>query len=131
MDRDENVDESDGLLTPRVRALGLAALSIVVALYGWWPMLEGWKNTQGGDGQYFHKLVEAFRVAIVRHHELPLWDPYECGGRPLWDNPQSLAGAPLVWLSLFIGTSSAMKIWYLAHTAGGFASMWIFCRMEL
>lgn len=131
MDRDENVDESDGLLTPRVRALGLAALSVVVALYGWWPMLEGWKNTQGGDGQYFHKLVEAFRVAIVRHHELPLWDPYECGGRPLWDNPQSLAGAPLVWLSLFIGTSSAMKIWYLAHTAGGFASMWIFCRKEL
>lgn len=131
MDEPKLDDEEAARPSPRLRALGLALLGIAVALYGWWPMLEGWKNTQGGDGQYFHKLVEAFRVAVVRHHELPLWDPYECGGRPLWDNPQSLAGAPLIWLSVVLGTSATMKLWYLAHTAGGFVSMWLFTRKEL
>jgi len=117
--------------TPRLRALGLALLSFGVAVYGWWPALAAYKNTQGGDGQYFHKLVEAGRVAVAHHHELPLWDPYECGGRPLWDNPQSLVAAPLIWLALVLGTTATMKLWYIAHTAAGFASMWLLCRKEV
>lgn len=118
-------------LSPRARAFGLCALALLVALYVWWPMLEGWTSTQGGDGQYFHKLVEAGRVSVAHFHELPLWDPYECGGRPLWDNPQSLVAAPLIWLNLLVGTSTTMKLWYLLHTAAGFVSMWLFCRRDL
>src|SRR5262249_30181665 len=123
--------EAEPGMAPLARAVGLALLSLGVAVYLWWPMIAAWHATQFGDGQYFHKLVEAFRVSIVHHHELPMWDPYECGGRPLWDNPQGLAGAPLIWLAVFIGTTATMKLWYVAHTAIGFVSMWLLCREEL
>lgn len=118
-------------LPPRVRAAGLALLALFVGVYAWWPVLANYDNTQWGDGQYFHKLVEGFRVSVVRYHELPLWDPFECGGRPLWDNPQGLAAAPLIWLAPFIGTTKTMKVWYIAHTAAGFVSMWLLCRKDL
>lgn len=118
-------------LSPRARTVGLVLLGLLVALYAWWPMVAAWKITQGGDGQYFHKLVDSGRVSIAHFHELPLWDPYECGGRPLWDNPQSLVAAPLIWLNLLVGTSATMKLWYLLHTAAGFVSMWLFCRRDL
>ena len=118
-------------LTRLERALGLGVLALGVAAYLWWPMLAQPTGTQNGDGIYFHKLLEAFRVSIAHHHELPLWDPYECGGRPLWDNPQSPIGSPLTWLSLVIGTTWMMKLWYVAHTAAGFVSMWLFAREEL
>jgi hypothetical protein len=131
MEPDPATAGDDAALSWRVRALGLGLLGLVVALYAWWPVLAAWELTQWGDGQYFHKVVEAFRVSVVHHHELPLWDPYECGGRPLWDNPQGLAGAPLIWFSLFIGTTAAMKLWYVAHTAAGFVCMWLFCRRDL
>jgi hypothetical protein len=118
-------------VTPRARVVGLGLLGMIVATYVWWPMLWAWTSTQFGDGQYFHKLVEAGRVSVAHHHELPLWDPYECGGRPLWDNPQSLVAAPLVWLALLFGTTFTMKLWYVAHTAAGFVAMWLFCREDL
>lgn len=125
-------DTIEPTLTPAwLRWLGLALLALVVSAFAWWPALAAFKNTQFGDGQYFHKFVETVRISIVRYHELPLWDPYECGGRPLWDNPQSLAAAPLALLTVVLGTTFTMKLWYIAHGAMGFVSMWIFARSEL
>lgn len=124
-------EEPPAALTPRARAIGLGLLALFVGVYAWWPMLASLDNTQWGDGQAFHKMVEAFRVSVQRWHEVPLWDPYECGGRPLWDNPQSIGSAPLAWLSVFIGTTKTMKLWYVAHTAAGFVSMWLLCRNDL
>ncbi|MBS2012778.1 MAG: hypothetical protein JST00_07825 [Deltaproteobacteria bacterium] len=116
----------------RARFYGLLGCSLVVALYAWWPVLAAWNNTQWGDGQAFHKLVDAGRVSLVRYRELPFWDPYECGGRPLWDNPQAMVSSPFMLMLLpGLGTTLTMKLWYIAHTAAGFVSMWLFCRMEL
>lgn len=111
--------------------IALYVTGLLVSTYLWWPMIAGWSSTQGGDGQYFHKFIEAGRVSVMHFRELPLWDPYECGGRPLWDNPQALVAAPLMWLNFFVGTSVAMKVWYWLHTAAGFVSMWLFCRKEM
>lgn len=114
------------------RAVGIVVLSLFVAIYAWWPVLAAWENTQWGDGQAFHKLVEAARWSLVRYKELPLWDPYECGGRPLWDNPQSMASSPIIlFFTPLLGTGKTMKLWYILHTAAGFASMWLFCRRDL
>ena len=84
-----------------------------------------------GDGQSFHKMIEVARVSVAHHHELPLWNPYECGGIPLWDNPQALAAAPLIWPALVIGTTAAVYFWSVVHGALAFLSMWLFARHEL
>jgi hypothetical protein len=94
-------------------------------------MLASYPNTQGGDGPFFHKMLEVVRVSVLRYHELPLWNPFECGGVPLWDNPQGIAAAPIAWLTFLFGTTRAIELWYIVHSAIGFYCMWLLCRSEL
>ena len=114
-----------------LRALGLATFAQVLATVAWWPALSAYPNTQGGDGPFFHQMFEAARVSVVRYHELPLWNPYQCNGVPLWDNPQGISAAPLLWPLLPFGTTRAIELWYVVHTAIGFLCMWVLVRREL
>jgi len=113
------------------RALALGALAFVLSLISWAEMLGHYPNTQQGDGQVFHEMLEAVRVSIVDYHELPLWNPYQCGGAPLWDNPEGLGAAPVVLALLPLGTTIASELSYVVHSALGFVCMWLFVRNEI
>jgi len=114
-----------------VPALCLVLLAIALSVFAWWPMLAAYPKTQNGDGQYFHKLIEAARVSVQRYREFPHWNPYECGGVALFDNPQAPLGSPIVWSTLWLGTTRAIHIWYVLHSAIGFVCMWLFARQDL
>jgi hypothetical protein len=114
-----------------LRWSGLSAVALVLSAFAWMPMLAAYPATQGGDGPFYHKMIEAARVTVVRFHELPLWNPYECGGVPLWDNPQGVPAAPMVWASLLLGTTRAIELWYVVHSAIGFLCMWALARHEV
>jgi hypothetical protein len=113
----------------RALLLGLLSLALSASLYE--IVLTSYPITQGGDGPFFHRLVEAGKVSIGRYHELPLWNAYECGGVPLWDNPQSVVAAPLMLLMQPLNTTVTMRVWYIVHHALGFVGMWLFARHEL
>lgn len=115
----------------RLRWVALVAFAVLTSLYAWWPMVAAYPNTQGGDGPTFQKTLEAEKASVTRYHELPLWNAYECGGLPLWDNPQQPSGAPLVLLMFLTDTTKTMIVWYLLHSAAGFICMWIFARKDL
>jgi hypothetical protein len=114
----------EGLVVAIAFAVGLSVLA-------WGSILAGYPRTQGGDGPFFHHMAEATRIAWVRWHELPLWNPYQCGGVPLWDNPQGIGAAPVLWALLPFGVTRAIELWYVVHTAAAFLFMWIFARSEL
>jgi len=76
-------------------------------------------------------MIEAGKVSLSRWHELPLWNPYECGGVPLWDNPQSLVAAPLMLLFQSWSTSATLGVWIILHVLVGFVGMWLLSRSEL
>lgn len=115
------------------RVLALGALATFFSVWAWSPAIAAYPRTQAGDGPFFHRIVEAARVSVTRFHELPLWNPFECGGVPLWDNPQSITAAPLLWLTLAlpIDVTRVMELWYVTHSVLGFVSMWLFARHEL
>ena len=113
-----------------LRALGLALFALVLATVAW-PALSAYPNTQVGDGPFFHEMIDAARVSVVRYHELPLWNPYQCGGVPLWDNPQGISAAPLLWPLFLFGTTRAIELWYVLHVAIGFLCMWLLVRHDL
>lgn len=119
------------LASPWLPRLGLCGLALVLSFFGWSMALAAYPRTQTGDGQFFHQMVEAMRVSILRYHELPLWNPYQCGGIPLWDNPQGISAAPLLWLLMPFGTTRGNELWYVIHSAMGFVCMWLFARHEL
>jgi len=109
----------------------LALLALALTLWAWGPMLAAYPHTMNGDGQQYHKILEAGRASILRYHEFPHWNPYECGGYPLWDNPQSFAGAPLTWLTFVVGTTRTIQIWIVAHVVFAFLGMWLLARHDL
>jgi len=129
--KDSPVRSESPLRPTWLRALGLAAFSIGLSVYAWKSMIAAYPHPSNGDGTMYQKILEAGRVSLVRYHEFPFWNPYECGGYPLWDNPQGFAGAPLLWLVLFVNSTATIYVWVIAHVALGFASMWLFARHEV
>jgi hypothetical protein len=119
------------LQPPWVKVLGLTLLATGMTLYTYWPAIALYPATPWGDGQYTHHLVEAAKVSVSRYHELPLWDPFECAGRPLWDEPESVAAAPLLFLLQPFSTTTTMRLWNIIHHIVGFICMWLFSRHEL
>jgi hypothetical protein len=120
-------------VTPRwLRAVGLVAFALVLSIFAWWPALSAYPKAQGYDGIFIHQMLEAARVSMARWHELPLWNPYQCAGVPIWDNPQGMGTSPLFWpLAWLTDTTRAMELWYMLHSVAGFVSMWIFTRQEV
>jgi hypothetical protein len=125
-------DDADGSLRPTwARALCLTLLALALSIYMYGAAIATYPSTQGGDGQFFHRLIESGKVSISRYHELPLWNAYECGGVPLWDNPQSVVASPLMLLMQRLSTTVTMRLWYILHHAAGFVCMWLFSRHDL
>lgn len=113
------------------RALALTAVAYFIATITWWPAISLMPNTQGGDGQGFLRIFSMAHISVLRFHELPLWNAYECGGVPLWDNPEMPVASPLVFLTLPLSATKTMVVWYVTHAAIGFVGMWLFVRHEL
>lgn len=123
--------QSEAKVSPGVRAAGLAAISLLLSTFVWSPAIKASPLTQSGDGQYFHRVMEIAKVTVRRYHEVPLWNPYECGGVPLWDNPEMPVASPLVYLTIGLPATETMWVWYILHSAFGFVAMWLFARREL
>jgi len=117
---------------PITKGLGWVALfGLCLSCLVTWPLIAGYPRTMVHDAPFYQKMMEVIRVTITRYHELPLWNPFECGGVPLWDNPQGLSAAPLAYLMFLVGSTATMGIWYVAHATAGVLCMWALARLEL
>ncbi len=115
----------------RVREwVALVVLAFALSTFAWSSALAAFPNTQGGDGPQHQKLLESAMWTVRRYHEFPGWNAFECGGVPLWDNPQFFGG-PIAWLGFLVGSTRMMELWYLIHAALGFMSMWVLLRKDL
>jgi hypothetical protein len=74
------------------------------------------------DWRYFQSWIEVGRRSLLWYHQLPLWNPYGCGGEVLLANPQSEVAAPTFVLPLVFGTALGVKlvlVFYLFCAFGG------------
>jgi hypothetical protein len=117
---------------PWLSRVGLALLALLLSIYAWSIALDAYPHTAGGDGPFMYEIIEAARASIFHYHELPLWNPYQCGGVPLWDNPSGLAASPIILLLMpFADTTHLMVYAIIFHCTLGFLSMWVLARREL
>jgi hypothetical protein len=76
------------------------------------------------DWDFALELMVAARRSIVQYHQLPLWNPWMCGGAPLLGNPQARILNPFFPLVLIFGPAAGthLAVWlHLAMTwAGGY-----------
>lgn len=99
-----------------------------LALLFWHSGFRRLDSTGPYDWQFFIQMWETARVAIQRHGELPLWNPYQCGGVTLWGNPQSPQFSPFFPLAFVFGTELAMKLRLVALTCVGLMGMYTLAR---
>lgn len=111
---------------------GLALGAAFVAFAFWAPAFHHLTASGFGDWQWFHHQWEAGRIAIERWHEAPLFDPFHCGGVPLWGNPQSQVFSPTYLMFVLpFGTTIGHKLYLVFHAAVGMAGTYLYARREL
>ncbi|MEO8875459.1 MAG: hypothetical protein ABI461_07730, partial [Polyangiaceae bacterium] len=85
--------------------LGRTAYFLALSLITVWPLLShaGSLNIFR-DEQALLPYEEAARKTVLQFHQLPLWDPYYCGGMDALGTPQSRFASPPFLLTLIFGT---------------------------
>ena len=67
------------------------------------------------DWRLFQTWIEAGRRSVVWFHQVPLWNPWTCGGQVYLANPQSLVAQPTFVLPLLFGTALGTKLLLVAY----------------
>jgi hypothetical protein len=80
------------------------------------------------DWRYFESWIEVGRRSLVWWHQVPLWNPYGCGGEVLLANPQSMVASPLFVLSLAFGTALGLKLALVVYYFCAFDGMYRLAR---
>jgi hypothetical protein len=80
--------------------------------------------SQNYDWRYFMSWLEVGRRSLVWFHQMPLWNPYGCGGEVLLANPQSMEASPLAIFTLLFGTALGIKLALVAYYFCAFDGMY-------
>jgi hypothetical protein len=80
------------------------------------------------DWRYFESWIEVGRRSVVWFHQVPLWNPYGCGGEVLLANPQSMVASPLFVLPLLFGTAVGIKLALVVYFFCAFHGMYRLAR---
>jgi hypothetical protein len=68
--------------------------------------------------------------SISRFHQIPLWNPYDCGGMPLLAHPTSAFLSPLFALQLVLGPLVGLHLQILAHLAIAWTGGYVLARIQ-
>jgi hypothetical protein len=87
------------------------AVFAAVAVCASWPLLSTAPAlNEFRDAHVLAHYETAAREAVLRWHQMPLWDPYYCGGMYLLGTPQARFVSPTFLLSLLFGERRAEAI---------------------
>ncbi len=105
------------------------AFFFLLALDAKWPTLEKAAYLNDfRDSQYFTLFEEAARLSVARFHQLPLWDPYYCGGISGLGTPSARFVSPTFLLTLALGTLRADALIAMAMTLVGLEGTYRYIR---
>lgn len=95
------------LAKPAVRLAAYAVIALVAA----WPMLGDAASLNNyRDSHPLVQYEESARRTVLEFGQVPLWDPYYCGGMDGLGTPQSRYASPTFLLTLGIGTLRAEPV---------------------
>src|SRR3984885_5353592 len=101
----------------------------LIAIVAKWSTLQtaGLFNDKT-DNEHFTLFEDAARLAVVKFHELPPWNPYYCGGIPGLGTPSARFASPTFLLSVLFGTLRADPLVAMAMTLVGLEGAFRYSR---
>jgi hypothetical protein len=105
------------------------ALFLAVATFAGWAMLQqaGGMN-EFHDAQFLSAYERNARLATLHFKELPLWDPYSCGGMYGLAAPQTRYASPFFLVSLLFGVDRGSSLLAVLLPAIGMEGMFRWTR---
>jgi hypothetical protein len=114
----------------KLEILGVAFGSIAFAASFTYALLMRLSGTGPGvDADAFREASWVGVYTIKRFAQLPLWDPFKCGGVPLLADPQSRLMTPFFLLHLVFGPIVAVNLELTIHLAIAWAGGYLLARL--
>ncbi len=110
------------------RLVVLVAGACALSLAYWWPAFRNLDATGFGDWQMVHHNWEAALVTVTRFGELPVFDPFHCGGVSSIGNPEIQTYSPLFLLAFLFGSTVATKLFVVLHSAAALLGAYAYAR---
>jgi hypothetical protein len=105
------------------------AFFALVTLVATWPLLATADSLNDfRDSQYFTLFEDAARLTVARFHQLPLWNPYYCGGTYLLGTPSARFVSPTFLLTLAFGVERADALIAFVMSVVGMEGVWRYAR---
>lgn len=98
--------------------------SLIYAL----PFIKDIKNWGQMDWDQFTFWNAVQRESIVRYHQIPFWNPYECGGNVLFAHPWSNFLSPFFVLIIIFGPIIGIKAEMIIHLFIGLYGMFLISK---
>ena len=123
--------------SPIKREIGWATLgSIAFALCFFYQLLPRISqinvpiNNSGRiDWDFNLQLHWVASYTISHFHQFPFWNPYKCGGIPLFADPQSAVLTPFLLVDLLFGPEIGLNLFSIAHAAIAFGGAYFLARV--
>lgn len=80
------------------------------------------------DAQFLAAYEQHARIAVMRYHELPLWDPYNCGGLYGLAAPQTRYASPFFLLTLLFGVERGAALAFVLLPALGMEGLFRYAQ---
>jgi len=110
--------------------VGVTIASLFFALLFCWPIVERLREPTLGDDWDQHLVFHWVPYqTVAKWKQVPLWNPYLCGGTPMLGNPQSRILTPFFLLHLVFGPLVAIRLEIILHLALLFAGSYVLSRV--
>jgi len=100
----------------------------IISLAVFFPIFSNISYWGQGDWDQHFFYNEVPRQTILDFHEIPLWDPAQCGGNVLLAHPESVWLSPFFIFVLIFGTVLGLKIQILLHMILGMFGMFLLSK---
>ncbi|MGZ6254047.1 MAG: hypothetical protein ACXWM1_13380, partial [Candidatus Binataceae bacterium] len=111
--------------------IGLVVLAALVfgAVFSYPLVLHPGVLSSFWDWDFAMQLTLAGYRSIIGYHQLPLWNPWKCGGAPLLANPQARILNPFFLLVLIFGPAAGTHLEVWLHLAMAWAGGYVLGRV--
>jgi len=110
-------------LSRRRLGLGLLLATVLALAFLAQPLWNWDRSGSTDDWRWFTFHWQVSRTTLLDYHQLPVWNPYHCGGNVHLANPQTQYLSPLAWPGIALGPTLGLKLFVFLHLVLGWLAM--------
>jgi hypothetical protein len=123
-----NNEKSSNVFSRRGELGILIVLGTLLSLIYYFPILNSGNNLGIQDWDINFAWTEVTRISLLVFHQFPLWNPFKCGGSPLFVNPQIPVVSFQTLFALLFGTIRGIKLYIFFQGTVGFIGFYLLAR---